>query len=112
MLTGNFTCPSAVPCLSIPYDRWHHLLRWRLLHALPYLDAHISLYRHLSRFLKDPDLVSAFTFQAKYLGMSPWNCPYTGQLVSLISQWKKSGDIHTEARPYDPSSFSMLVAKM
>jgi len=77
-------CARLVPCLSIPYEKWHHLLRKQLIHALPYLDAHVSLYKHLSRFLHDPDLVIAFTFQAKYLGMSPWDCPGLFSILSYI----------------------------
>jgi len=79
------------PCLQVPYDKPTHLLRPTLIKALPYLDAHKSLYSHLSSYFSDPDLRIAFTFQAKYLGMSPWKCPAT---FSMISYMEHSDGIH------------------
>ncbi len=79
------------PCLQMPYSKPQHLLRPGLIKALPYLDAHKSLYRHLSQYFSDPDLRLAFTFQAKYLGMSPWQCPAT---FSMISYMEHSDGIH------------------
>ena len=55
-----------------------------LLTALPYLDAHTSLYGVLSRYFDDPDTRIAFTFQAKYIGMSPWSAPGTFSIISFI----------------------------
>jgi phytoene desaturase len=79
------------PCLQVPYSKPQHLLRPTLARALPYLDAHKSLYNHLSSFFKSEELRLAFTFQAKYLGMSPWNCPAT---FSMISYMEHSDGIH------------------
>jgi phytoene desaturase len=79
------------PCLQVPYDKPIDYLRPRFLRALPYLDAHFSLYRHLGRYFDDDDLKTAFTFQAKYLGMSPWQCPATFSIISYIEH---SGGIH------------------
>jgi phytoene desaturase len=59
--------------------------------ALPYLDAHKSLFSHLGSFFEPERLKIAFTFQAKYLGMSPWNCP---ALFSIIPFIEHSGGIH------------------
>lgn len=78
-------------CLRVPYDSLKDYLRPRFLKALPVLDAHQSLYRHLGRFFKHDELKLAFTFQAKYLGMSPWNCPATFSIISFIEH---SGGIH------------------
>ncbi|MBN1947665.1 MAG: phytoene desaturase [Bradymonadales bacterium] len=80
-----------VPCLQVPYDSLGAFARTRLIKALPYLDAHLSLYKHLSRFFTDEDLKIAFTFQAKYLGMSPWSCPATFSIISYIEH---AGGIH------------------
>ncbi len=79
------------PCLSVPYSSAGHFARVGLVRALPYLDAHRSLFRHLGRFFDPDPLKLAFTFQAKYLGMSPWNCPAT---FSIISYVEHSGGVH------------------
>jgi phytoene desaturase len=80
-----------VPCLQVPYDSMVDYVRPRFLQALPVLDAHRSLYSHLGRYFKDDDLKTSFTFQAKYLGMSPWECPATFSIISYIEH---SGGIH------------------
>jgi len=79
------------PCLRVPYDKLSHYTRPRFLKALPVLDAHTNLHRHLGRYFSEEELKLAFTFQAKYLGMSPWNCPAT---FSIISHVEHAGGIH------------------
>lgn len=79
------------PCLRVPYGDLSSLASTRLLRALPVLDAHRSLFDHLGRFYSDDVLKIAFTFQAKYLGMSPWDCPATFSIISYIEH---SGGIH------------------
>ncbi|MBN2543631.1 phytoene desaturase [bacterium] len=73
-----------VPCLQVPYDKYRHLLSKRLIKASPFLDAHISIYKNLGRYFDSDDLKIAFTFQAKYLGMSPWECPGSFSIISFI----------------------------
>ncbi|MBN2144003.1 MAG: phytoene desaturase, partial [Candidatus Aureabacteria bacterium] len=73
-----------IPCLSIPYGKISDFFSTHLLTALPYLDAHTSLYGVLSRYFDDPDTRLAFTFQAKYIGMSPWTAPGTFSIISYI----------------------------
>jgi phytoene desaturase len=73
-----------IPCLSVPYSKITDFFSKRLLTALPYLDAHTSLYGVLSRYFDDPDIRIAFTFQAKYIGMSPWTAPGTFSIISYI----------------------------
>lgn len=73
-----------LPCLSIPYGKVSDFFSMHLLAALPYLDAHTSLYQVLSRYFTDPDTTTAFTFQAKYIGMSPWEAPGTYSIISYI----------------------------
>jgi len=79
------------PCLQVPYSSLGSYLSGRMLRALPYLDAHKSLFEHLGDFFHSDLLKLAFTFQAKYLGMSPWLCPAT---FSIISYLEHSGGIH------------------
>lgn len=80
-----------VPCLKLPYSTPTHLLRPTLLRALPYLDAHKSLHAHLAGYFDVEELRLSFTFQAKYLGMSPWKCP---ALFSMIALMEHSQGIH------------------
>jgi phytoene desaturase len=79
------------PCLRVPYGDLLSYTHPRMLRALPYLDAHKNLMQHLAGFFNDETLRLAFTFQAKYLGMSPWECP---GLFSMISYIEHSGGIH------------------
>ncbi|HAQ62183.1 TPA: phytoene desaturase [Candidatus Delongbacteria bacterium] len=73
-----------IPCLSIPYGKLSDFFSMHLIKAVPYLDAHTSLYGVLSRYFEDPDTRIAFTFQAKYIGMSPWTAPGTFSIISFI----------------------------
>jgi len=73
-----------IPCLAIPYGKISDFFSKHLLAAIPYLDAHTSLYKVLSRYFDDPDTRIAFTFQAKYIGMSPWSAPGTFSIISYI----------------------------
>lgn len=79
------------PCLQVPYSSPTAYLAPRFLKAMRYLDAHTNLHSHLSKFFKHEDLRLAFTFQAKYLGMSPWKCPATFSIISFIEH---TGGIH------------------
>ena len=63
------------PCLQKPYGTLTSLLSSTLLSALPHISLGRSLHDVLSSYFKAEDLRLAFTFQSKYLGMSPWDCP-------------------------------------
>ncbi len=83
-----------IPCLSIPYGSFLDLLKPQFLLSIPKLDAHVSLYDVLSRYYDDPDVRIAFTFQAKYIGMSPWKAPGTFSIISYIEHG--AGIYHVE----------------
>ncbi|MEM9400055.1 MAG: phytoene desaturase family protein [Verrucomicrobiota bacterium] len=78
------------PCLKAPYESFFDLLTPNIFKALPFLDAHTSLFNHLGRYFKEDELKICFTFQAKYLGMSPWECP---GIFSLIPHLEHSGGV-------------------
>ena len=80
-----------VPCLQVPYASPFDLLTKRMARAVPYLDAHTDLYSHLGTYFDDDRLKTAHTFQAKYLGMSPWQCPATFSMIAYIEH---VGGIH------------------
>ena len=73
-----------IPCLKMPYGSLLDFLRPQFITSLPYLDGHTTLYKVLSRYYDNPDIRIAFTFQAKYIGMSPWIAPGTFSIISYI----------------------------
>lgn len=70
------------PCLQRPYQTLQSYLSPNLLRALPYVLTNRSVHDVLGGYFDDERLKLAFTFQAKYLGMSPWHCP---ALFSILS---------------------------
>lgn len=63
------------PCLQKPYGTVASMLHPTLLASVPQIAAGRSLYSVLGDYFRSEELRLAFTFQSKYLGMSPWNCP-------------------------------------
>lgn len=63
------------PCLQNEFGSVLSVLHPRLLKALPHIAVGRSLYQVLSDYFRSEELRLAFTFQSKYLGMSPWDCP-------------------------------------
>lgn len=63
------------PCLQKPYKSALSLISPTLLAALPHVALGRSLHSVLSSYFRAEELRLAFTFQSKYLGMSPWDCP-------------------------------------
>lgn len=72
------------PCLLKPYHELKALLSPTLLKALPYVATTRNVMNVLAGYFSDDRLKLAFTFQAKYLGMSPWNCPALFSIISYI----------------------------
>ncbi|MBL9128989.1 MAG: phytoene desaturase, partial [Verrucomicrobiales bacterium] len=72
------------PCLQSPFPGWTSLLQARLLAVLPFLKPWKSLHAELAGYFRDPRLQLAFTFQSKYLGMSPFRCPSLFSILSFL----------------------------
>ena len=72
------------PCLQSPFLSWTDLVQPRLLAVLPYLKPLKSLHAELAGYFRDPRLQLAFTFQSKYLGMSPFQCPSLFSILSYL----------------------------
>jgi phytoene desaturase len=70
------------PCLQRPYHELKAYFSTTLMKALPYVLTRKSVVDVLDDYFRDDRLKLAFTFQAKYLGMSPWECP---ALFSILS---------------------------
>ena len=72
------------PCLQQPYLTVQSMWNQDLLKAYPHLSLHKSMYNVLADYFKDEYLRIAFTFQSKYLGMSPWNCPAAFMIIPYV----------------------------
>lgn len=72
------------PLLERPFGSWLDYLGGDLLRALPRLDATTTVHGRLSEYFRDERLRTAFCFQSKYLGMSPWECPGTFTILSYL----------------------------
>lgn len=72
------------PCLRVPYIHWYHYLRPKLIKAFPFMQNFTSLYDVMAKYFKNEDMRISMTFQAKYLGMSPWHCPGAFSILSYI----------------------------
>ncbi len=82
------------PCLQRPYHELKSYLSTALVKAFPYVATAKSVVDVLDRYFIDDRLKLAFTFQAKYLGMSPWRCP---ALFSILSYTEyKFGIYHVQ----------------
>lgn len=64
-----------LPILENKHDTLSDYMRWRSFRALPEIEMGRSLYEVVSRYFHAEPLRYAFSFHAKYLGMSPWECP-------------------------------------
>jgi phytoene desaturase len=90
------------PCLRMPFTGWTSLLSARLLSVLPMLKPWKSLHAELASYFKDPRLQLAFTFQSKYLGMSPFQCPSLFSILSFLEYehgiWHPTGGCNSISR--------------
>lgn len=73
-----------LPCLQKHYSDLSTLLAWSLLKAVPHLSLGRSVWDNLGAYFRDERLKLAFTFQAKYLGMSAWDCPALFTMIPFV----------------------------
>ncbi|MED4533166.1 phytoene desaturase family protein [Metabacillus fastidiosus] len=72
------------PILQSKMDRFIHLFQPKVIKAVKDLEINNSLHDVLSRYFNEEELKLAFTFQSKYLGMSPWECPGAFAILSYM----------------------------
>ncbi len=72
------------PVLESAYCRWRDLLSMPTLRAMGVLAPWRSLDDELRRYFTDERLRLAFSFQSKYLGMSPFQCPSLFSILSFL----------------------------
>lgn len=73
-----------VPFLESPFESWRDLAKLDMLKLLPLLRPWKSLNDDLSSFFSDERVRLGFSFQSKYLGMSPFSCPSLFSILSFL----------------------------
>jgi len=81
---NRFKLQQFKPCLESPFLGWRDVLSRRMLELLPLLRPWLSLDQELARYFGDPRVRLAFSFQSKYLGMSPYRCPSLFSILSYL----------------------------
>lgn len=72
------------PVLEMPFQSWRDVLRPEMLDSLPHLKPWRSLDADLGTYFDDERIRLAFSFQSKYLGMSPFRCPSLFSILSFL----------------------------
>ena len=72
------------PALESPFNGWGDAMSWELMKLLPLLRPWKSVDGELKRYFSDDRVRLAFSFQSKYLGMSPFNCPSLFSILSYL----------------------------
>ena len=72
------------PCMEHPFLSWRDVVSAKMLKLLPFLSPWRSLNDELGRYFRDPRIRLAFSFQSKYLGMSPYRCPSLFSILSFL----------------------------
>ena len=73
-----------MPFLQKPFEGWSDLARPAMLKLLPLLAPWKSLDEDLQLHFKDERIRLGFSFQSKYLGMSPFRCPSLFSILSFL----------------------------
>ena len=72
------------PFLESPFETWRDLAKIDMLKLLPLLRPWRSLDGDLRSYFKDERIRLGFSFQSKYLGMSPFTCPSLFSILSFL----------------------------
>lgn len=72
------------PFLQSPFESWRDLAKPDVIKLLSLLRPWRSLDSDLGSFFKDERIRLAFSFQSKYLGMSPFTCPSLFSILSFL----------------------------
>ena len=73
-----------MPFLQRPFSSWSDLVKPDMLKLLPLLAPWKSLDQDLQVHFKDERIRLGFSFQSKYLGMSPFRCPSLFSILSFL----------------------------
>ncbi len=73
-----------MPFLQTPFESWRDLAKPEMMKLLPLLAPWRSLDSDLQVHFKDERIRLGFSFQSKYLGMSPFRCPSLFSILSFL----------------------------
>ncbi len=73
-----------LPFLQSPFESWKDLMKPGMMRLLPLLAPWRSLDSDLQVHFKDERIRLGFSFQSKYLGMSPFRCPSLFSILSFL----------------------------
>ncbi len=73
-----------MPFLQTPFESWRDLASPGMMKLLPLLAPWRSLDQDLQVHFKDERIRLGFSFQSKYLGMSPFRCPSLFSILSFL----------------------------
>jgi phytoene desaturase len=73
-----------LPFLQSPFESWRDLAKPGMARLLPLLAPWKSLDDDLQMHFKDERIRLGFSFQSKYLGMSPFRCPSLFSILSFL----------------------------
>ena len=73
-----------LPVLESPFESWRDLMRPEMLRLLPLMKPWLSLDGDLRTHFQDERIRLGFSFQSKYLGMSPFRCPSLFSILSFL----------------------------
>ncbi len=73
-----------LPFLQSPFESWRDLAKPSMMKLLPLLAPWKSLDSDLQVHFKDERIRLGFSFQSKYLGMSPFRCPSLFSILSFL----------------------------
>jgi phytoene desaturase len=97
------------PCLQKPYGSTWALLSPTFLRALPVMSLTKSVFDTMHGYFQSDPLTLCFTFQSKYLGMSPWKCPAVFSMLPYIEH--AYGIYHTRGGLSEISAAMAAVLK-
>ncbi len=83
-----------MPCLQKDYSFFRRFFEKEFISSLPFFALGKSLFGQLGSYFKNPEARLCFTFQSKYLGMSPWECPGAFAIIPYIEH--QFGIYHVE----------------
>jgi len=72
------------PCLQKDYANLASFLDVKLLRAIPHISFGRTMIDNLRKYFSNERMQLSFTFQSKYIGMSPWRCPSLFMLIPYV----------------------------
>ncbi len=72
------------PCITRDFSSLRSFFSLSLMKAIPHLALNHSVFSNLGRYFQEEKMRLIFSFQSKYLGMSPWECPALFTMLSYL----------------------------